>query len=233
MSIWKVLAAIFGPAVFWIGYFYYKDRFQPEPLVNLLEAYFLGFLFGVFCFYFYKLLPLVGIPSSFLAVLAKGNKVEIFAYSIAVVGVVEETFKFLPFILIILRFRAFDELIDGVIYASALAVGFASFENLGYLPHMKGFVFFGRAFASPLTHTIFSSIWGYTIGTAQIKGKSLIKPSLIGVLIAAFFHGLFNFLTVSPTLRALSALLILVIWIWLIRFLEKWGRSERHSEFIT
>jgi hypothetical protein len=34
-------------------------------------------------------------------------------------------------------------------------------------------------------------------------------------------YGLFNYLTFSHTLRFLSALLILVIWAWGIRILEK------------
>ncbi|MCJ7525086.1 MAG: hypothetical protein MUP71_07650 [Candidatus Aminicenantes bacterium] len=44
MSIWLMLALIFAPAVFWIGYAYFHDRCKPEPLVMAAFSYFLGFL---------------------------------------------------------------------------------------------------------------------------------------------------------------------------------------------
>jgi len=105
-----------------------------------------------------------------------------------------------------------------------IALGFASFENLYYLVYMEGLELFGRAFASPLTHTIFASIWGYTIGSARIENKSLLKALFIGLPMAAFFHGIFNFFTTSPALRVAAAVTILIIWIWRIRVLEKPGK---------
>lgn len=221
MIFWKILASIVGPAIFWIAYFYYKDRKQPEPLINLLEAYLLGFVFGFLCFLTYKQLPSLGLPAGFNQVVAKGNARQILLYSIGLVGPLEEFFKFLPFALFILKSRDLDEASDGVVYAAALAVGFASFENLGYLPLMTGLAFFGRALASPLTHAIFSSIWGYFVVRARIGGKSVFLAVLFSLPLAALAHGLFNVLTVSDSLRIYSAILILVLWLIIIYLLEK------------
>jgi len=221
MPVIKIAAAIIAPAVFWVGYYYYKDRLRPEPLLRLLQAYFLGLAFGFLCYLFYQLLPLAGFSNTLTAALKSGRRVESLIYAVAGVGLVEEIFKFLPFAVFFLKAKCFDERIDGVVYSSAIAVGFASFENIGYLPAMKGFAFIGRALASPLTHTIFSSIWGYTVGTAKMAGRPIWKAAAVGVSLAALVHGIYNFLTVSATLRILSALLILGIWIWLIRFLER------------
>jgi RsiW-degrading membrane proteinase PrsW (M82 family) len=219
----EIAAAILAPAAFWIGYFYYKDRFQPEPLPNLIVSFGLGFVFGFLCYEFYGLLEGAGVLPQFLAVLRRSTRTQFFSYSVVFVGLVEETFKYLPFVLVVLRFRAFDEPIDGIVYAAALAIGFASFENLGYLPSMKGLAFLGRAVASPLTHTVFSSIWGYAVGRAWLARRSILGPSIIGLSLAGLAHGLFNYLTFSHTLRFLSALLVLVLWIWGIRTLEKRG----------
>jgi RsiW-degrading membrane proteinase PrsW (M82 family) len=87
--------------------------------------------------------------------------------------------------------------------------------------YMEGFELFGRAFASPLTHTIFASIWGYTVGIARMRHKPLLSASLKGLALAAVAHGSFNFFTTSPALRIAASLLILVIWIWRIRVMEK------------
>jgi RsiW-degrading membrane proteinase PrsW (M82 family) len=229
MLVLKVAAAILGPAVFWIGYFYYKDRFRPEPLANLVTCFGLGFAFAFLCSEFYKFLAWAGVSADFQFILTRTTPVRFFSYSVIFIGLVEETFKYLPFVLIVLRFKAFDEMIDGIIYAAALAVGFASFENLGYLPLMKGLAFLGRALAAPLTHAVFSSIWGYAVGKARVSRRSILIPSVVGLALAGMAHGLFNFLTFSHTLRILSALLILVIWAWGIRILEKRGREVGDS----
>lgn len=219
--LWKILASIVGPAIFWIGYFYYKDRRQPEPLINLLEAFLLGFLFGFFCFLTYRQLPYFGLPPGFNVVVTRGNAREIVFYALAVVGPLEELFKFLPFVLFVLRWRDLDEPADGVVYAASIAIGFASFENLGYLPIMSGLAFLGRAVASPLTHAIFSSLWGYFVARSAVRGKSIFPSSVLSILVASIFHGLFNVLTVSDNLRIYSALLILFLWLLLIYLLER------------
>lgn len=226
MTIWIILSGIIAPAVFWSGYFYYKDRFRPEPLRNLGITYILGLVTAYACVKFYGLLPIVGIPDDPSALMENRN-LEYFFYSLGVIGLVEEFFKFLPFFFIILKLKAFDEVIDGIIYASTIALGFASLENIYYLRYLEGFELLGRAFASPLTHTIFSSIWGYTVGKARIGGKSLLTASLIGLSIAALVHGVFDFFTLSPTLRIAASLIILIIWIWRIRVMEKSSQEKK------
>lgn len=227
MTIWIILAGIIAPAVFWIGYFYYKDRFQPEPIRVLGITYILGLLAAFACLKFYGLLPLIGIPEDPSA-LIEGQRLQFFLYSLGVIGLIEELFKLLPFSLIVLRLRAFDEKIDGIIYASIVAIGFASFENIYYLSFLEGFELFGRAFASPLSHTIFSSIWGYTVGKARIQGKPLLPPALIGLAISALVHGIFDFFTTSPSLRIAAASTILILWIWRIKVLEKLGPQKKN-----
>jgi len=225
MTFWIILSGIIAPAIFWICYFYYKDRFQPEPIRNLGISYLLGIATAFACIKFYGLLPFVGLPDD-LSALMNSHRIQFLLYSLGVTGVVEEFFKLLPFLFIITRFKAFDEKIDGIIYASMIALGFASFENISYLAYMDGLELVGRAFASPLTHTIFSSIWGYAIGVARIYKKSILIASLWSILLAAFIHGIFNFFTTSPALRLLSALVILLIWIWRIRILERGQTSN-------
>ncbi|MCP5047551.1 MAG: PrsW family intramembrane metalloprotease [bacterium] len=232
MSSTLIIAGIFSPALFWACYFYYKDRHQPEPLKCTGIAYILGFIAAGLCFWFYGLLPHIGIPADASVLMAQNGWLFLF-YSVGIVGVVEELFKFLPFILVVLKFRDFDEKVDGIVYASIIALGFAGFENLDYLTQLEGFELVGRAIASPLTHTIFSSIWGYTVGVAFLTGKPLWKASLKGLLAAALVHGVFDFLTISPALRIISALIILVIWIWRIRVMEKLVEEHKKQGLIV
>lgn len=220
MSLWIVFSGIFAPAIFWIGYFYYKDRFQPEPFRQIGITFILGILTAYLCVKLMGFLPLFGLPADPSA-LMESHSWQYLAYSVGITGLIEELFKFLPFLFFVLHYQSFDEKTDGIIYASTIALGFASFENISYLPYLDGFELFGRAFASPLTHTIFSSIWGYTAGTARLSHKRLFWPCVQGLLLAAMCHGLFNFFTTSSSLRIVSSMLILLVWIWRIRILEK------------
>jgi RsiW-degrading membrane proteinase PrsW (M82 family) len=86
---------------------------------------------------------------------------------------------------------------------------------------MEGLELFGRAFASPLTHAIFASIWGYCVGLASLRSRPVLKASVLGIGLAALCHGLFNFLTTSPALRVGASILILIIWVWQIRLIER------------
>jgi len=213
-----MLALIFVPAVFWIGYAYYHDRSRPEPLVLAAFSYFLGFLAGWLCLRAYgSLLPALAIPIDPESL--RGLNLKFLLYCVVVVGLVEEIFKLLPF-LAIMRFSDFNDDMDGIFYASACAIGFASYENVHYLPGLAGFALFGRAFASPLSHTVFASVWGYLVGSAHLRKKELWPPVLKGLGLAALLHGLFDFLTLSPLLRMLSALLLLAVWLWGIRTAE-------------
>jgi len=220
MPIATLISAVIAPALFWSGYLYYKDRFQPEPLLKFGTAYLAGIGAAFLCLAAFRLLTLAGIPFDPSALMETGG-VPFLIYSLAATGLVEESFKLLPFVLFVVRFRSFNEKTDGIIYASAVALGFASVENIRVLANFEGWELFGRAIASPLTHTMFASVWGYAIGCARIRRKPILWPAIMGLGIGATAHGLFNFFSVSPKLRLGAALLILVIWIWQIRILEK------------
>lgn len=225
MTVWLLLSGILAPAFFWAGYFFYKDRFRPEPLRNLGFAYLMGLMSACLCCRFYGLLPLVGLPADPSA-LMESDRLQFFFYSLGIIGVIEEFFKCLPFFIVLFFFKAFDEKTDGIIYAAMIALGFASFENMNYLVFMEGFPLFGRAFASPLTHTVFASIWGYTLGRARIEKRSQIRAFLIGFPLSALAHGLFDFFATDPGLRVGGALFILFIWLWQIRILEKGSAKD-------
>jgi len=228
MSIWIILSGIIAPALFWLGYLYFKDRIQPEPFQTTGITYILGIFSAIIVIQIFKVLPLVGIPEDPSA-LMETNRLKFLFYSIGITGFIEEFCKFVLFFFIVLRFKFFDEEIDGIIYASIIALGFASYENARYLVYMEGLELFGRAFASPLTHAIFSSIWGYTVGIAWLESRSVLKASVLGIALASICHGLFNFLTTSPALRVGASILILIIWIWQIRLIERLRHKSKEA----
>ncbi|MCP4219580.1 MAG: PrsW family intramembrane metalloprotease [bacterium] len=220
MSMTLFMTGIVGPAFLWNLYFYYKDRFKPEPKRYILMAFFLGVLAAFVCTKMYALAPLLGLPGD-PSVIMESNRLLFFFYCLVPVGLFEEVTKFLPFLFIIYFLRSFDEPIDGIIYASVIALGFAAYENSFYLPYMEGFEFIGRAIATPLTHGIFSSIWGHAVGKARLEGKSVFKAAAGGLILSVFFHGVFDFFTTSVSLQIFASVVILGVWIWRIRVTER------------
>ena len=106
-----MLLPIAAPVLFWAVYHYHKDRHLPEPLGNLLLAFGLGMLAVGVSMAMYQALGLTGLRFD-AGALADDNPLGLFAYAVLVIGPIEETAKLLPFLVVVLRFRDFDEPLD-------------------------------------------------------------------------------------------------------------------------
>ena len=206
------------PVFFWAAYHYHKDRHLPEPPGHLVFAMILGagaFYLGLA---FYTGLGHLGLRyDAFL--LAENNLVGLFAYSMLVIGPVEELAKFIPFWIFVLRFAEFDEPIDGIIYSSFIALGFGAVENIYYLQFLSGVEAWGRAFVGPALHIVFASIWGYFVGKAYLCKRPMLPAVAVSLAGAAAIHGLYDFVVIglAPGALPVSALIIVVVWIWRLK----------------
>jgi RsiW-degrading membrane proteinase PrsW (M82 family) len=138
------------------------------------------------------------------------------------IGPIEEFAKLLPFVLVIIRMKAFDEPLDGIIYASFIALGYAAAENVHYQQFLTPFEAAARGFAGPVVHILFASIWGHRIGCAHLAGRSILKSGLEGFAIAALLHGVYDFVVLLNPSWSLpvAAAGIIVLWIWRLRLLH-------------
>ena len=221
MSYGLLLLPVLLPILFWGIYHYHKDRHLPEPIGHLVLAFGLGLLSAAISRALYVALGWASLRYDALA-LADGNTLGLLAYSMLAIGPIEELAKLLPFLVLALRLPEMDEPIDGIIYASFVALGYAAVENAMYLDYLTPAEAAARGFAGPVVHMLFASIWGYTIGRAQLRGESLLRGLATGFLLAAGLHGLYDFIVLQQSLNALpiAAALILGIWIWRLRLLR-------------
>lgn len=212
------LLPIILPLIFWAAYHYHHDRHLPEPVSHLLLALVLGagsFYIGL---WLYQALGSVHLRYDAYLLAAK-NPLGLLAYSMLVIGPIEEVAKLVPFLLVIVRFREFDEPIDGIIYASFIGLGFGAMENLNYLPYVSGLEAWGRAFMGPMLHIVFASIWGYFVGRAYLCGRRLL-PVIVGSLaLAAGIHGVYDFVVIGmvPQAMPVAAVLIVTVWVWRLK----------------
>ena len=223
LAYWTLLIV---PCFFWGAYHYYKDRHKPEPLGMLILAVVLGYVSAYIGLFFYLLLQAAGVTHDPVG-LAETNIPGLFWYTILVIGPVEEFAKFLPFWVILVRMRHFDEELDGIIYAAFVALGFALHENRYYLSVLDGGVAIARSLISPIIHALFASVWGYAYGFA---GRYKLPPAiviLLGLLLSMFLHGIYDFYAFAVSFYGALAppLIVLIIWMWRMRTIRAHNQS--------
>ncbi len=127
-----------------------------------------------------------------------------------VVGVSEEGSKFLGAWSLARHRREFDEPIDGIIYGSAAALGFAAVENIKYfaIGRMSGVVIAVRAFVSVPAHLFFGAIWGYALGRQLVSRKTSV---LAFFALAALAHGTFDALLSTDGMQLAATVLVLLL----------------------
>jgi protease PrsW len=126
--------------------------------------------------------------------------------------------------------RQFDGLVDGVIYATFAALGFAAVENILYygnaakaeMLHNKEGAFIGtfivRGILAPWGHPLYTSMTGLGFGIARETNKTWLRwlAPLGGYLFAAFLHSVWN--TAATLSNNLVALMLPLWFLFLLAF---------------
>jgi RsiW-degrading membrane proteinase PrsW (M82 family) len=202
-----LLLLAIAPAIFWLWYFYSRDKYEPEPLSWIVLIYFFGIVITIPVAITQGIIGLI-LPEILIAVL--------------VAPVFEETAKYLVVRRTVYETREFNEPVDGIVYAAAAGLGFATLENVIYvfsalesslvLALQTGVV---RAFISVPGHVLFSVMWGYALGRARFMPPGQ-RPAIIfgGLVLAMAAHGLFNLL-LYDALGFAVLILVVVPLLWL------------------
>ena len=195
-----------APAAFWLWYFYNKDRYEPEPLSWILMVYIFGIVVTIPVAFIEGTLSII-VPEFFIVVL--------------VAPIVEEAGKYLVVKKTVWESLEFDEPVDGIIYAAAAGLGFATLENVIYvfsavetsllLALQTGLL---RALISVPGHVLFSAMWGYSLGKARfIPQEQRTGVIATGLILAMAFHALFNLL-LYDTIGFAVLILVVVPVLW-------------------
>ncbi|MEZ4647963.1 MAG: PrsW family intramembrane metalloprotease [Candidatus Eisenbacteria bacterium] len=210
-------------AIVWLLYFDQKDKAAPEPRHRLLIAVLAGTLSAGLASLVFSGIEHLGYPEPERGPLA-GTAVLCFGF----IGPIEEACKALPFVLLVLRFREFDETIDGIIYASAIAIGFAAAETALYVPRSSVADQVARAFASPLTHAVFASVWGYGFAHAKFLASTRLQRvawPLLSWLLAAAAHGLYDFAIFAFDASLVASGVTLSLWLAMLHKVRSLTRA--------
>lgn len=172
------------------------DRYEAEPLWMLATAFFWGALVATF-FAFLLNTTSQGVVGA----LSNANAGEAFAAVISA-PIVEESGKAcILFIFFFWKKDEFDGVVDGIVYASLSALGFAMTENVLYYGKAAAaghgalpLIFVIRGFFAPFSHPLFTSMTGIGLGLARQSTNTFVKivTPIIGLLMAIFMHSIWN-----------------------------------------
>lgn len=209
----------FAPAFGYAALVYWLDRYEKEPLV---------LLGGVFAWG--ALVATIGaiVAQVFLegAVhLATGSpEAADLAGTTVFAPLTEESLKGLAVLAVFLLLRReFDSLLDGLVYAGVVALGFAATENVLYLldaftrEGLAGMTaLFGlRVLLGAWDHPLYTAFIGIGLAIARTTRAPALRIAapIAGWAVAVFVHSLHNTLaTFGATVGALAGLMFMVDW---------------------
>lgn len=167
------------------------DCYQPQPLKPLVLTTVIGGLISI------TIAIVVGRILNLFGLYQELSVLNFFVFT----GPIEETAKLAGFLICLklLRIR-FDEPVDAIVYMSCVALGFSLIENLGYA--LRAPILLGiRSFTTTPMHIVFSATMALVF-VANNRNEKAWKSLTKAVLIASFFHGLYDSLLLLLNSRA-------------------------------
>lgn len=158
------------------------DRVEPEPRSSRIHAV----LWGA---------TVAGVVSGIVNTLVAGVAGDT-AAAVASAPLIEEAMKGLGVVWAVRRHEV-DSVMDGIVYAGWVALGFAVIEDFLYFVEAAadGFliqIFVLRALFTPFAHPLFTGWIGLAIGLAVARRQSIVLNAMWGYGLAILFHAAWN-----------------------------------------
>lgn len=186
-----VMASVvaFIPAMFYLMPLVWLDRYDPEPAWLLALAFAWG--------------ALVAVIISFVVNTLLGSIFGPAFGAVVSAPVFEEGSKGVGLLILLLAFRRyFDDILDGIVFAGVIALGFATVENVLY--YGRGIasggsdgllvLFIVRGVFSPFAHVTFTALTGIGCGIARESHNTAVRILLpvLGYICAVLLHAIWN-----------------------------------------
>lgn len=205
---------------------YLTDRYDREPIGLLMKVFILGCL---------SVIPTAIVERFLISFNVFGGLLGAAYQAFIVAGLTEEFFKREIVLRTAFKSHAFDEKLDGIIYAAFSALGFATVENIMYVvfrfatnPHIGLY----RGVFSVPAHTLFAVTMGYYLSLAKFAQKDITYRYYLrrSWFTPAMLHGTFNFILMSnlPVLMTLFLPFVAYLWIINLRKLNRFYSESRH-----
>lgn len=215
--IYPILFAAVLPAILLVIYIFLRDKFQREPLSQVLKAVAYGVVSAGLAYVLENVIAAFGLTG--------GVHTWIGALWKAFMGaaIPEEAAKLLMLWLLLRHNPYFDERFDGIVYACCIGMGFAGTENIVYLlNNIDGWqaVAVQRAIFAVPGHFFFAVAMGYFYSQIAFRDLPAYRKSLIffaPVVLHGIYDGLLFMANVTPAIAGLLVMTFYVFCFWSFR----------------
>ncbi len=216
----KLLALVIAPGLAICHYIYFKDKINKEPVGSLVVCFLLGII---------STIPALLLESFFgkpLHNLLGYGVPAIAAKAFGLIAVSEELSKYIMIRWYAYPKKSFDEPFDGIVYAIMTGMGFATFENIGYVLSNGMSTGIIRMFISVPAHAAFAVMMGYYLGLAKFYPNKKPYYLFLSILLPVLFHGSFDFFLLM-NLTGWNILGALLSFFFAVRFSLKAIRTNQ------
>lgn len=228
MDFMLVTAAVV-PAVILLYRIYRVDKLDKEPIGLILKLIFQGIIATALASFTERL----GIGILDVLFGGTGNIYNVLMY-FGVVACSEEIFKYMLLYRRTWNSPEFNCQFDGVVYAVCVSLGFALWENIGYVAEYGWATAIVRAFTAVPGHASFGVFMGVYYGLAR-RYENLQDPANAAknrkkaIVVPVLLHGFYDYIATleSSGSDLIFLIFIIVMFVMALRTVRKLAKNDR------
>ena len=204
------------PSILLGFYIYKKDVVEKEPISLLIRSFIGGVVSGILVIILSIILKINEFPLE--------TSTQILFYSFILVALLEESIKFLMTYLLAYKNKEFNYQYDGIVYASFVSLGFATYENLLFVFEQGSIqTAIYRGLLTVPAHVFFAIFMGYYLGLAKHyrrynSKKKERKYLCLSYIVPIVLHGFFDYCLFSQSVTGILFFLIFIFILYIISF---------------
>ena len=227
----NLMALAIIPGLLLIIYVYRKDKVEKEPPSLIARIILFGVLSCCAAAYIERF------ESQFLPQYPKGSLEYALTTAFCIAALVEETVKFLAMRLGSWKYPGFNYRFDGIVYGVSSAVGFAIYENLGYVAVYGLQTAVVRAFTAIPLHAfcgVFMGVfYSYSKKAAILGNKgAAVGYTLLSLIVPMLIHGTYDtfaFLGNNGTMYLL--IFVIILYFTAITTIKRMSAADYRAGF--
>ncbi|MGJ9384851.1 PrsW family intramembrane metalloprotease [Salipaludibacillus neizhouensis] len=211
----SIITVAITPAIALLIFFYLKDEFEQEPVLMVIRC----FIFGALLVF-----PVMFIQFVITEETTFNSSLLITFFQVAFV---EEFIKWFIVLVAVFYHVHFNQRYDGIVYSTAVALGFASIENILFILANGLDTAFYRAIFPVTSHALFGVVMGYYFGKAKFHINKRNRYLFLALFIPIVLHGFYNLILASLNhwIYALAPFMV-CLWIVALRNIKKANQNQ-------
>ncbi|MDG5787624.1 glutamic-type intramembrane protease PrsW [Evansella sp. AB-P1] len=212
----SLIAVGIAPSLALLCFFYLKDDFEQEPVYMVIRSFFFGALL---------VFPILFVQ---YALQEEGYVHSLFIEVFIQTAFIEEFLKWFIVLLIVYHHIDFNKRYDGIVYATAVSLGFASAENVLYL-FVNGLeTAFLRALFPVSSHALFGVVMGYYLGKAKFNPNRKVLYFSLAFVFPYMLHSLYNLILLTQN-QWVYFLIPFMVFLWFLGLWKVKKANKKHE----